>query len=52
MEILKSVGAYEQARRLVGSNTELVNLFSNRFRDLVATVQNETASRVSSPGRP
>ena len=52
VEILKEVGVYEQAKRKVSSDKELADLFVNRFEDLVAIMQNETASEVSSPGRP
>ena len=52
VEILKSVGAYPEIREKVNSDRELVELFCDRFEDLVAIIQNETASRESSPRRP
>ena len=52
VEILKSVGAYPEIREKVNSDKELVELFCDRFEDLVAIIQNETASEGSSPGRP
>lgn len=52
IEILKAVGVYQQAREKVSSDNELMELFCDRFGDLVAIVQNGTASGGSIPGRP
>ena len=52
IEILKAVGVYQQAREKVSSDNELMELFCDRIGDLVAIVQNGTASGGSSPGRP
>lgn len=45
IEILTAVGVYSEIREKVNSDSEL-------FASLVAIAKNETASRVSSPGRP
>ena len=50
IEILQAVGIYPEIREKVNSDSELVELFRDRFGDLVAIMQNETASAVSSPG--
>ena len=44
IEILKSVGVYPKIREKISSDDELVELFCDRFGDLVAIIQNETAS--------
>jgi len=50
IEILTAVGVYPEIRKKVNSDAELVELFCDRFGDLVAIVQNETASEGSNPG--
>jgi len=35
IEILKSVGVYQQARKLVSSDVELVRLFKEDFEELI-----------------
>lgn len=44
IEILQAVGIYPEIREKVNSDSELVELFRDRFGDLVAIIQNETAS--------
>ncbi len=39
IQILKSVGVYERAKRIVGSDAELVRLFNEDFEKLVEQVQ-------------
>jgi len=38
LEILRSVGVYEQAREKINTDQELVDLFCNRFDELVRLV--------------
>lgn len=38
LQVLRDVGIYERARRLVSSDSELVELFVNRFDELIAKV--------------
>ena len=38
LEILRSVGVYDQARENIDSDQELVDLFCNRFDELVVLV--------------
>jgi len=39
VEILKSVGVYERAREIIGSDAELIRLFDQDFEQLVEQVQ-------------
>ncbi len=52
LQVLREVGILDRIRERVSSDRELVELFCDRFGDLVEIIENETASRVSSPGRP
>jgi len=38
IEILKSVGIYEKAKRIIGSDAELVRLFDEDFQQLISKV--------------
>ncbi len=41
LEILKEVGVYDQARKAVSSDEELIRLFHNDFGELVGLVSNK-----------
>ena len=38
IEILKSVGIYERARRIIGSDVELAKLFDEDFEQLISKI--------------
>ena len=46
LEILQKVGAYGPARERVGSDKDLVEMFCDRFKDLVSIMEQPPRSRV------
>ena len=46
IEILKAVGVYSPAKERVGSDKNLVEMFCDRFEDLVSIMEQPPRSRV------
>jgi hypothetical protein len=46
IEILQAVGVYDSAREKVGSDKDLVEMFCDRFEDLVSIMEQPPRSRV------
>ena len=46
LEILQAVGVYGPARERVGSDKALIEMFCDRFEDLVAIMERPPRSRV------
>lgn len=46
LEILKTVGVYHPARERVDSDKDLVEMFCDRFEDLVSIMEQPPRSRV------